>query len=189
MSIDTMKPEVAAAAIEAGATMVNDVACRCAEVAAAHGAALVVMHLQGTPQTMQDDPRYADVVAEVYSFLADAAGAARAAGVEEVFVDPGIGFGKTAAHNLALLRALPELVSAGQPVIVGASRKAFLGRLAAPPGAPPLPADERLEASIAVAVHCLRAGAAMVRVHDVAATVQATRLLLREPARPPAMAG
>jgi dihydropteroate synthase len=179
VSIDTMKPEVAERALGEGATLVNDVACRCAAVAAAAGAGLVVMHMRGTPATMQDDPRYGDVVAEVGDFLAAAAAEARQAGVSEVYVDPGIGFGKTAAHNLALLAALPELVAGGEAVAVGASRKGFLGRIAAPAGGSPLPAEERLEASLAVATWAMAAGAAMVRVHDVAATVQAARLVGR----------
>ncbi len=174
-----MKPEVAERALAEGATLVNDVGCRCAAVAAAAGAGIVVMHMQGTPATMQDDPRYEDVVGEVAAFLAAAATAARAAGVREVYVDPGIGFGKSACHNLELLAALPELVAAGEPVAVGASRKGFLGRIAAAPGAVPLPAGERLEASLALATWAMAAGAAMVRVHDVAATVQAARLVGR----------
>jgi dihydropteroate synthase len=179
VSIDTMKPEVAAAALEEGATLVNDVGCRCAGVAAAGGAGIVVMHMQGTPATMQLEPRYDDVVAEVGAFLAAAAAGASAEGVEEIYVDPGIGFGKTAQHNVALLAALPELVAAGRPVVVGASRKTFLGRLAAPGGAGPLPPEERLEASLAVATWAMAAGAAMVRVHDVAATAQAAKLVGR----------
>jgi len=179
VSIDTMKPEVAAAALEEGATLVNDVACRCAEVAAAGGAGIVVMHMQGSPETMQRDPRYGEVVAEVRAFLDGAASDAVAAGVGEVYVDPGIGFGKTLEHNVALLEALPELVADGRPVVVGASRKSFLGRLAARAGAPPLPAEERLEASLAVATYAMAAGAAMVRVHDVAETAQAARLVGR----------
>jgi dihydropteroate synthase len=179
VSIDTMKPEVAAAALGEGATLVNDVGCRCAAVAAATGAGIVVMHMQGTPATMQRSPHYGDVVAEVGAFLAAAAAGAGAEGVGEVYVDPGIGFGKATRHNVALLAALPELVAAGRPVVVGASRKTFLGRLAAPQGAEPLPAEERLEASLAVATWAMAAGAAMVRVHDVAATAQAARLVGR----------
>jgi dihydropteroate synthase len=177
LSIDTMKPEVAEAALAEGATLVNDVACRCADVAAAAGAGIIVMHMRGSPPTMQVDPRYEDVAGEVATYLAGAAAQARAAGVGEVYVDPGIGFGKTVAHNLALLAALPELVAAGEPVVVGASRKGFLGRLSAPRGEPPLRPDERLEASLALATWAMAAGAAMVRVHDVRATVQAAILV------------
>jgi dihydropteroate synthase len=179
LSVDTMKPEVAEAALAEGATLVNDVACRCAEVAAAAGAGIVLMHMRGLPATMQDDPRYDDVVAEVSAFLAAASRAARAAGVREVYIDPGIGFGKTAAHNLALLAALPGLVAAGDPVAVGTSRKGFVGRVSVRPGEATLGADERFEGSLALATWAMAAGAAMVRVHDVAATVQAARLVGR----------
>jgi dihydropteroate synthase len=179
LSIDTMKPEVAEAALAEGATLVNDVACRCAEVAAAAGAGIVLMHMRGVPATMQDDPRYDDVVAEVSAFLAAASRAARTAGVREVYVDPGIGFGKTAEHNLALLAALPELVAAGDPVAVGTSRKGFVGRVSVRRGEAPLGADERFEGSLALSTWAMAAGAAMVRVHDVAATVQAARLVGR----------
>jgi len=182
VSVDTVKAEVAAAALEAGATMVNDVSASLCEVAADHGAAWVAMHMQGTPRTMQDDPRYGDVVAEVTTFLLERAGVARAAGVEEVWIDPGIGFGKTADHNLSLLRHLPALVAAADGagcagVVVGTSRKRFIGLLAAPAGAAgPAPAEDRMEGSLATAVAAMVAGAGMVRVHDVAATVQAARL-------------
>jgi dihydropteroate synthase len=177
ISIDTMKPAVAAAACRLGATLVNDVADHSARAAAEAGAGLVVVHMRGTPKVMQQDPRYDDVVAEVFAALGSAAATAREAGVSEVYVDPGIGFGKTVEHNLQLLRALPELVARGTPVLVGTSRKSFLGRLAAPPGAEPLPAGDRLEGSLATAVWAMAAGAAIVRVHDVAETVQAARLV------------
>ncbi len=177
VSIDTRKPAVAEAAIARGATLVNDVSMRLASCAAAGGAGLVVMHMRGTPADMQDDPRYSDVVAEVHSCLGAGALAARRAGVEEIYVDPGIGFGKTLEHNLALLRSLPELVAEGTPVLLGASRKSFLGRLAAPLGSPPRPPSERLEGSLAVAVWAAACGVSMLRVHDVAATVQALALV------------
>jgi dihydropteroate synthase len=171
VSVDTTKPAVAEAAIAAGATMVNDVSASLAEVAAAGGAGWVAMHMQGEPRTMQDDPRYDDVVAEVTAFLRDRASEAQRAGVREVWVDPGIGFGKTTGHNLSLLRHLPTLVAAGYPVMVGTSRKGFLGRIT--DGAP---VDDRLEASLATAVWAADKGAQMVRVHDVGATVQAMRV-------------
>jgi dihydropteroate synthase len=177
VSIDTMKPEVARAAAAAGATLLNDVAGTLAPVAAASGCGLVVMHMRGTPATMQRNPRYDDVVAEVGRYLAAAANAAHDEGVEEVYVDPGIGFGKTAQHNLALLAALPALVAAGEPVLVGVSRKQFIGRLAAPAGDEPLPADERFEGSLALAVHAMTCGATVVRVHDVAPTRDAAVLV------------
>jgi dihydropteroate synthase len=177
VSIDTMKPEVAAAACDAGATLVNDVAGRCVEVAARAGAGIVVMHMQGEPATMQLDPRYDDVVEEVFGALDTGAKKARAAGIAEVYVDPGFGFGKTLEHNLALLAALPALVGRGEPVLVGTSRKSFLGRLIAAAGAPPRPADERFEASLAMAVWAMACGCAVVRAHDVKETAEAARLV------------
>jgi len=172
VSIDTTKASVAAAALAAGATLVNDVSASLYEVAASAGAGWVAMHRRGDPRTMQVAPAYDDVVSEVRDFLEARAGAARAAGVAEVWIDPGIGFGKLAEHNLRLLRGLPTLVATGFPVLVGTSRKSFLGALAG--GAPP---DDRLAGSLATAVFALVSGAAMVRVHDVAATVQAARLV------------
>jgi dihydropteroate synthase len=171
VSVDTRKASVAESAIEAGATMVNDVSATLWPVAAAAGAGWVAMHMQGVPATMQREPRYHDVVTEVRAFLAERAAAARDAGVEEVWIDPGIGFGKTGAHNLALLHGLRRLVALGEPVLVGTSRKTFLGTLTG--GAA---VDDRLEGSLATAVWAMTQGAAMVRVHDVAATVQAARL-------------
>jgi dihydropteroate synthase len=174
VSIDTRRAGVAEAAVEAGATLVNDVSASppLAGVAARRGVGWVAMHMQGEPQTMQADPHYEDVVAEVRAFLVDRAEAARAAGVAELWIDPGIGFGKTIEHNLALLRRLDALVTSGFPVVVGTSRKSFLGRLTG--GAP---VEDRLEASVATATWALAQGAAMVRVHDVAATVEAVRVL------------
>jgi dihydropteroate synthase len=177
VSIDTAKPGVAAAAIEAGATLVNDITASLHDVAAEAGCGFVAMHMRGTPATMQRDPRYGDVVAEVREFLRRAATRAAEAGVEEVFIDPGIGFGKTAAHNLELLARLDELVDLGWPVLVGTSRKSFLGPLSALPGGPVPPPADRLEASLATAAWAMVQGAAMVRVHDVAPTVAAAKLL------------
>ncbi len=180
ISVDTTKPDVARQAVTAGATMINDVSASLATVAAETGTAFVAMHRKGTPADMQDDPRYEDVVEEVATYLAGRAAEARAAGVEEVWVDPGIGFGKTGRHNLELLAALPRLVDLGYPVLVGTSRKSFLGRIAA--GTPSdrgaqLPASERFEGSLASATWAMASGAAAVRVHDVAATVQAAALV------------
>jgi dihydropteroate synthase len=181
LSVDTVKPGVARAAVAAGATLVNDVSGRLFAVAAELGVGWVAMHIRGTPADMQDDPRYDDVVAEVAGHLDALVAAAKAAGVPEVWADPGIGFGKTAAHNLALLRHLPELVStagaSGAGVLVGTSRKSFLGALSSPPGTPPAPVDDRLEGSLATATWAMACGAAMVRVHDVAATVSAATLV------------
>ncbi len=174
VSIDTRKAGVAEAAIDAGASLVNDVSASLWPVVAGAGPGVgwVAMHMQGDPRSMQADPHYADVVAEVRSFLVARSDAARTAGIDEVWVDPGIGFGKTLEHNLTLLARLGELVSTGFPVLVGASRKAFLGALLG--GAP---ADDRLEGSLAVAVWAADAGVGMVRAHDVHATVGALRLV------------
>lgn len=169
VSIDTRKAGVAEAALAAGASLLNDVSATLAPVAEAAGAGWVAMHMRGEPATMQADPTYDDVVAEVRAFLLERAGAA---GVAEVWIDPGIGFGKTMEHNLALLAHLDELVATGYPVVVGTSRKAFLGRLTG--DAPP---QDRVEASVATAAWALSQGASMVRVHDVAPTVAAARLL------------
>ncbi len=180
VSVDTRHPAVAEAAVAAGATLVNDVSATLHEVAAATGAGWVAMHMQGDPRTMQRDPRYADVVDEVRAFLVERAETALAAGVTEVWVDPGIGFGKTVAHNLQLLARLDELVATGLPVLVGTSRKRFLGTLLAEadghgPGADAalVPPDDRLEGSLATAVWSYAAGARMVRAHDVEGTVRA----------------
>src|SRR5271165_2617994 len=168
LSVDTRHESVARAAVRAGATLVNDVSGRLFGVAADEGAGWVGLHMQGTPADMQRDPRYGDVVAEVHAAVLDRARRAADAGVPEVWVDPGIGFGKTAAHNLTLLARLGELASAaraeGFGVLVGTSRKGFLGALGAPPGAEPSRVDDRLEASLATAVHAMVHGATMVRV-------------------------
>ena len=179
VSVDTRKADVAEAAIAAGATLVNDVSASLASLVAGAGAGVgwVAMHMRGDPRTMQQAPTYDDVVAEVRDFLVDRATAAHAAGVAEVWIDPGIGFGKTAEHNLVLLRRLGELVATGFPVVVGTSRKAFLGRLAPAPDGRPAPPEDRLEASVASAAWAVQQGAAMVRVHDVRETVAAARLL------------
>jgi dihydropteroate synthase len=174
VSIDTRKGAVAEAAVEAGARMVNDVSARLGPVAGAAGVAFVAMHMRGDPRTMQDEPAYADVVTEVRDALVESADAAAAAGAPQVWIDPGIGFGKTLEHNLALLAHLDVLVATGYPVLVGTSRKSSLGRLAArADGGDALPpASDRLAGSLATAAWALRQGAAMVRAHDVAATVK-----------------
>src|SRR5579872_4020653 len=174
VSVDTCKAGVAEAALAAGATLVNDITAspELWRLAASAGAGYVAMHMQGTPATMQQAPRYDDVVEEVFGFLAAKAARAQADGVRDVWVDPGIGFGKTPAHNLRLLRQLPLLVAEGLPVLVGTSRKGFLGLVAARRGAAPAPPEKRLAASLASAVWAMACGASMVRVHDVAATVQ-----------------
>jgi dihydropteroate synthase len=188
VSIDTVKPEVALAVVEAGATLVNDISASLWEVVAGAGGGgsvgWVSMHMQGSPDSMQAAPHYDDVVAEVFGFVLERARLALAAGIAEVWVDPGIGFGKTLNHNLALLHHLPELVEAAEDigcagVLVGTSRKRFIGLLGAGrEGGPnePVGVDERLEGSLATAAGAMAAGAKMVRVHDVEATVQAARL-------------
>jgi len=182
VSIDTVKPAVAAAALGAGASVVNDISSTLWPVAAAGPAGWVSVHMQGFPATMQAAPHYDDVVSEVFGFVLDRAREALAGGVAEVWVDPGIGFGKTAAHNLSLLHHLPQLVVAAAEagcagVLIGTSRKRFLGLLAAPPGSDePLGVDERVEGSLATAALAMVAGASVLRVHDVAVTVQAARL-------------
>jgi dihydropteroate synthase len=178
ISVDTRRVAVAEKAVAAGATLVNDVSASLERVAAEAGVGWVAMHMRGEPRTMQQAPEYGDVVAEVGAFLLERAEQAREAGVAEVWIDPGIGFGKTAAHNLALLRGLRSLAATGWPVVVGTSRKSFLGLVTAEPGVGPPPADDRLEASLATAVWAIDQGAAMVRVHDVRPTVQAVRLTM-----------
>jgi dihydropteroate synthase len=174
VSIDTSKAVVAEAALAAGAVLVNDVTAlrgdrAMAEVVAGAGADLCLMHMLGEPRSMQDDPRYDDVVAEVEEFLAERAEAAVAAGIarERIALDPGIGFGKTLAHNLALLRALPRLARLG-PLLLGVSRKRFLGALSGRDIA-----EDRVAASVAAALYCYRGGAHLLRVHDVRATADA----------------
>jgi dihydropteroate synthase len=176
ISIDTMKPGVAAAACALGATIWNDVtalggAPESLETAAELGCGVVLMHMQGEPRTMQAAPHYDDVVAEVSAFLAARAAAAMAAGVarETIWLDPGWGFGKTPAHNLDLLRGLPRIAALGFPVLFGASRKSSIATIAGDKSGP----GERLGGSIALALAAAQAGAAVLRVHDVAETVQA----------------
>ena len=172
VSIDTRKEAVAVAAIEAGATLLNDVSATLWPLAAAHSVGWVAMHMQGEPATMQQSPSYGDVVEEVRSFLVARATAAGDGGVAEVWIDPGIGFGKRAEHNLQLLRSLRAFVATGFPVLVGTSRKGFLGTLSGGAGV-----DDRLEASLATATWAMAQGVAMVRVHDVVPTVQAARIV------------
>ena len=175
LSIDTTKPEVADECLRAGARIVNDIGgLRDPEmiaVTARHQAAAVIMHMRGVPKSMQLEPVYDDVVAEVRLFLAQRAAAARTAGIEDLAVDPGLGFGKTAAHNFELLRRLDELTSLGPPVLVGPSRKSFLGAL---PGQETT--SRRLEGTLAAAVVAVLKGARVVRVHDVLACRRALQL-------------
>ncbi len=175
VSVDTRHAAVARAALAAGASLVNDVGglapdAGMLDAVASAGAGYVLMHLRGEPRTMQDDPRFDDVVAEVEGELLAARAAATDAGIDPaaIALDPGIGFGKTLPHNLALLAAVPRLAALGSPLLVGTSRKSFLGHLTG--------VDEpaqRLAGSLASAVLAVRDGARIVRVHDVAATVEA----------------
>jgi len=175
VSVDTSKPEVMAAAVSAGAGMINDVfALRrpgAVEVAAGLNVPVCLMHMLGQPRDMQCSPNYEDVVAEVMKFLLDRAAACQAAGLGEkqIYIDPGFGFGKTLQHNISLFQALPEFAAA-YPVLVGVSRKSMLGQLSGKP------VEKRLAASVSAAVLAAQAGAAIVRVHDVAETVDALKI-------------
>ncbi|HXG47333.1 MAG TPA: dihydropteroate synthase [Methylomirabilota bacterium] len=178
ISIDTMKPAVARAALRAGASLVNDVAANRDDDAmwrlvAETGAGYVLMHMQGTPQTMQTAPRYGDVVGEVTAFFAQRLDAVQRAGVarEQMVLDVGLGFGKTIEHNLQLLARLDEFHSLGRPLLVGASRKSFVGHVTGVER----PAD-RLAGSLACACWAVERGVAIIRTHDVAATRQALRM-------------
>ncbi len=173
VSVDTSKPEVMRAAIDAGASLVNDVRALRAEGAmqavAAGGAGVCLMHMRGEPATMQRDPAYVDVVTEVKAFLDARVQACLAAGIaaERICVDPGFGFGKALAHNLQLLRALPQLTAAGRPLLVGLSRKSMIGALTG------RPVGERLAGGLALALWAVQGGARIVRTHDVGPTVDA----------------
>lgn len=176
VSIDTSKPDVARACIDAGAQIVNDVTALgaegMAELCAESGVGVILMHMRGTPRTMQDDPTYDDVVADVAAFLAQRARSVQAAGVavDRIAIDPGIGFGKTTAHNLTLLAHLDRLTALGFPVVVGTSRKRFLGEILG--GRPPAGRDV---ATAATVVSSILKGAAVVRVHDVPSALDAAR--------------
>jgi len=178
VSVDTRKADVMTAAIEAGARMINDVSAltyddRSAGVVAASGVPVVLMHHKGAPETMQDDPRYDDVLVEVYEWLEERIATAEEAGIkrERILIDPGFGFGKNVAHNLELMNGLALLHSLGCPLVIGASRKRTIGALSgeAPPG-------RRMAGSIAFALKAVEQGVQVVRVHDVSETVQALRI-------------
>jgi dihydropteroate synthase len=177
VSVDTRKSEVMRLAIQAGASMVNDVSALgetgALDIVAGTDAAVCLMHMQGEPRTMQQSPDYCDVVAEVRGFLRAQVARSIAAGIDSarIAVDPGFGFGKTLAHNLALLRGLPQLAADGMPVLVGLSRKRLIGELTG------RPEGDRLAGSVALATLAARNGARIVRAHDVAATVAALRIV------------
>ncbi|GAB4062546.1 dihydropteroate synthase [Uliginosibacterium sediminicola] len=170
LSIDTVKPALMRAAIAAGAAIINDICALQApgalEAVAASEAGVCLMHMQGEPRTMQQDPHYQDVLGEVEAFLGERRDALLAAGVaaERILLDPGFGFGKTLAHNLALFAALPRLRALQQPLLVGVSRKSMLGQITGQP------VEQRVAASVAAALLAAQSGAAILRVHDVAAT-------------------
>lgn len=176
ISIDTFKPEVMRAAIAAGAQMVNDISALQDPAAmnevAASNVAVCLMHKQGNPQTMQEQPHYQNVIAEVSAFLSERIAAAEAAGIQRkrIVIDPGFGFGKTLAHNLTLLRELKKLADLGVPVLAGFSRKSMLGALTG------RDVGQRLPASVAAALIAVQRGASIVRVHDVRATVDALKI-------------
>ena len=176
ISIDTYKSEVARRALEAGATIVNDISAltmdeQMPEVVAQHKATVILMHMKGTPKTMQIDPSYTDVVNEVKEYLADRIKLARSFGIERIIVDPGIGFGKTLQHNLELIRNLSVFRELGVPVLVGPSRKSFIGTIL------DLPVEERLEGTAAAVSACVLNGAHIVRVHDVRAMVRVVKVV------------
>ena len=176
VSIDTMKPDVAQNALFGGASIVNDVSglrnAGMIEVIAEHDAAVVIMHMKGEPRTMQTAPRYRDVVDDILGFLEGRIAAAEAGGVSpaKIMIDPGIGFGKTVEHNLEILSRLREFKVLGKPVVIGVSRKSFIGKLTGSP------VRDRLEGSVAAAVLAVREGADIVRVHDVPQTVRALKV-------------
>jgi dihydropteroate synthase len=177
ISIDTRKPEVAAAALEAGASIVNDVSAGRSpgmfDVVRGAGAAMVLMHMKGEPKTMQEQPRYEDVVGEVRGFLHERVEAAGFAGIDaaRMAVDPGIGFGKDLQHNLVLMRHLDALLDLGRPVLVGPSRKRFIGALL------DLPESERVEGTAGAVAWLVARGAHVVRVHDVKEMVRVVRVV------------
>jgi dihydropteroate synthase len=179
ISVDTSKVEVAAEALEAGADLVNDVTAASEpgmfELAAEHGAGIVLMHRRGEPRTMQEDTTYTNVVAEVHQYLRQRARAAVEAGIppDRVWLDPGIGFGKDDAGNLALLASLPSLSAIGHPVLIGPSNKSFIGRLT---GAP---VEDRLPGTLAALIPAIDLPQAVVRVHDATAAVQFLEIATR----------
>jgi dihydropteroate synthase len=182
ISIDTYKPEAAKAALEAGADIINDIAAGgyCSDgpgmfaLAAATGAPIMLMHMKGLPRDMQADPRYDDVAAEVRGFLLERAKEAEAAGVapDKILLDPGIGFGKNLAHNLTLINRLDELAATGYPVVLGTSRKAFIGRLTGVSDA-----SDRVDGTVASSVAGIMKGAKIIRVHDVKAAKRAAAVV------------
>ena len=178
VSIDTYRSKVAEKAIESGADIINDISGlvlddNMKKVAANSGSSLILMHMRGTPQNMQEDPLYNDVMDEIYDFFRNQSALAIEAGVkpEKIIIDPGLGFGKTLEHNFTIIRKLEDFKSLGYPILIGASRKSFTGALSS------LPPEQRLEGSIAVAVMSVMNGASLLRVHDVSETIRAVELV------------
>jgi dihydropteroate synthase len=178
VSIDTRKADVAESACRAGATIINDISglqneIRIADVAKRHGAYLVLMHMRGTPENMQQGIHYNNLLDEISTFLSDAATKAITAGCpkNKIIIDPGIGFGKTVEHNFFILKKLSQLTQLGYPVMIGVSRKSFIGKSL------DLPVEERLEGSLAAAVYAALHEVAILRVHDVSPTVRALRII------------
>jgi len=183
ISVDTRKTEVARRALRAGADIINDISAlhegpEKADIAAEHGAALVLMHMRGTPATMQDSPFYQDAVGEILNELQPAVERARKAGVPQngIILDPGIGFAKRLEDNIAVLREIPRLRSSGFPILIGHSRKSFLGTLLADEDGHARPVEGRLAGSLAVSLFAATLGAEILRVHDVAETVDALKV-------------
>jgi dihydropteroate synthase len=166
ISIDTYKPQVAEKALEAGAVIVNDITglhgdALVAQVTSLHDASIILMHMKGTPKSMQDNPMYADTMGEILHFLGEGITTAKNAGIKQIIVDPGIGFGKLLQHNLEIFREMRELRQFGYPVLIGPSRKSFIGKIT---GAPP---DQRMEGTAAAVAVSIMNGANIIRVHDV----------------------
>ncbi|MCS7197334.1 MAG: dihydropteroate synthase [Candidatus Bipolaricaulota bacterium] len=181
ISIDTYKARVAEAALEAGANIINDISAlrfdpQMVKIVAQARVPVVLMHMQGEPRTMQQNPTYVDVVREIKEFLAERIAFARAHNIEKIIIDPGIGFGKAVAHNIEILRRLGELKELGYPILIGTSRKSFIGKLGGTEENP-LPVHERLEGTIASNVIAVLNGAQIVRVHDVAAMKKALTIV------------
>ena len=175
VSVDTYKPQVAEGVLAAGATVINDMtglrgSAEMAKIIAKNKAGVVLMHMQGTPETMQDKPRYGDVIQDIKIFLKKSIDLAENTGIENIAIDPGIGFGKSQTHNLELIRRLQEFRELGKPILLGVSRKSFIG------GVLDLPVEERLEGSLAATVIGLLNGATLFRTHDVQATDRAIKM-------------
>ena len=174
LSIDTMKPEVAEACLKLGVHMLNDITGlrnpRMIEIAAKYNVPTIIMHMQGTPETMQVSPKYNNVVSDIKKYLKVQAAKAKKAGIGQIIIDPGIGFGKTVEHNLAIIKNLAKFKELGYPVLIGPSRKSFIGKLLN------LDTDQRLEGTLAAVAICALNGADIIRVHDVKECKRAAKI-------------